>query len=307
MRHLVNLLDLSKDDVLDIFERTAALKAEVTSSTRRPLLSQRVLVQLYEKPSLRTRVSFASAINQLGGSNQFMSAADAGLQGREALADVARVLSSYADLIVLRTFSHQLIEDFASHARCPVINGLSDESHPCQALSDLFTMQEICGTLQGRTLAYLGDGNNVATSLAEICALLGVRFAIGAPAGFQLPESFLTELRTRFPSATLFQTDDPHEAVRDADVVYTDVWASMGQEAEKPQREKAFAAYQVNAALLQSGGQNARFMHCLPARRGLEVTDEVMESPASCVFTQAENRMHLAKGLFTWLLDVPTV
>jgi ornithine carbamoyltransferase len=302
MKHLVNLLDLSVDDVLAILDRTAALKAEWRSGHRRSLLNGRVLTQVFEKPSLRTRVSFEAAMQQLGGSSIFMSSKDAGLGGRESIDDVARVLTSYCDVLVLRTFSHELIEQFARCGRCPVVNGLSDVSHPCQALTDLFTMQEICGPLAGRTLTYVGDGNNVAISLAEACAMLGVACVIAAPEGYQLSTEFVAGLQQRFPKSSLCQTTDPRVAVRNADVIYTDVWASMGQEEEKETRARVFADYQVNAALLKAAPQQAKFMHCLPARRGLEVTDEVMESPQSVVFQQAENRMHLAKGLFAWQL-----
>jgi ornithine carbamoyltransferase len=302
MKHLINLLDLTVDDVQAILQQAAELKAEWQAGRRRPRLAGRVLAQVFEKPSLRTRVSFEAAMQQLGGSGMFLSSQDAGLGGREAIEDVARVLTSYCDVLVLRTFSHALIETFARVGRCPVVNGLSDVSHPCQALTDLFTMQEVCGTLEGRTLAYVGDGNNVAVSLAEACAMLGVVFVIAAPEGYQLTPEFLARLQSQFPHCSITQTTDPREAVQQADVIYTDVWASMGQEAEKEQRQRVFAPYQVNAALLKAAPPTARFMHCLPARRGLEVTDEVMDSPQSVVFQQAENRLHLAKGLFVWQL-----
>lgn len=302
MKHLINLLDLSVDDVKAILQQTSVLKREWESGRRLPRLAGRVLAQVFEKPSLRTRVSFEAAMQQLGGSAMFMSSKDAGLGGRESLEDVARVLTSYCDVLVLRTFSHELIETFARVGRCPVVNGLSDVSHPCQALTDLFTMQEVCGPLEGKTLAYIGDGNNVAVSLAEACAMLGVKCVIGAPEGYQLAAETVARIQQRFPGSSLTQTTAPREAVRGANVIYTDVWASMGQEAEKEERSRIFADYQVNAALLKAAPKQTKFMHCLPARRGLEVTDEVMESPQSVVFQQAENRMHLAKGLFVWQL-----
>jgi ornithine carbamoyltransferase len=302
MQHLVNLLDLSVDEVHAILERTAALKTEFRDGVRRPLLAGKVLAQVFEKPSLRTRVSFEAAMQQLGGSAIFMSSQDAGLNGRESYADVARVLTSYCDVLVLRTFSHELIETFAQYGRCPVVNGLSDKSHPCQALTDLYTMQEECGSLKGKTLTYVGDGNNVAVSLAEACAMLGVACVIAAPEGYQLDDGLLRGLKKKFPKCDVSQTADPRKAVKEADVIYTDVWASMGQEAEKEARSRIFADYQVNAALLKGAPKHAKFMHCLPARRGLEVTDDVMESKQSIVFEQAENRMHLAKGLFAWQL-----
>jgi ornithine carbamoyltransferase len=303
VKHLITLYDLTPDDVRDIFRLSADLKAGLKAGDRPPLLAGRILTQLFEKPSLRTRLSFEAAMMQLGGSGMFLSRKDAGLDGRESIADVARVIGGYSDVIVLRTFAQSLIEDFARHSGRPVINGLSDESHPCQALTDLFTMQEAFGKLDGRRLAYVGDGNNVASSLAVACAMLNIPFSVGAPAGYQLSDAFLKSLTARYPGAAVTQHTDPRTAVKGADVVYTDVWASMGQEAEKDQRSQIFAPYQVNAPLMAAAKKGAKFMHCLPARRGLEVTDDVMESPASLAFPQAENRMHVAKGLLVWILN----
>jgi ornithine carbamoyltransferase len=302
MQNLVTLFDLTPDDVREIFRLAADLKAQWAKGTRPPLLAGRVLTQVFEKPSLRTRLSFEAAMMQLGGSSVFLSPRDAGLDGRESTADVARVIGGYSDVIVLRTFKQSLIEQFAQHSGRPVINGLSDDAHPCQALTDLFTMQEVFSSLAGRRLAYVGDGNNVASSLAIACAMLDVPFSIGAPPGYQLPDAFLQQIAARYPQAHISQQADPRAAVKDADVVYTDVWASMGQETEKDQRAKVFAPYQVNAALMAAAKPGAKFMHCLPARRGLEVTDDVIDSPASIAFPQADNRMHLAKGLLVWVL-----
>lgn len=303
MKHLVTLFDLSPQDAAAIFAITTDLKRELAAGQRRPLLAGRVLTQVFEKPSLRTRLSFEAAIMQLGGSSIFLSRRDAGLDGRESQADVARVIGGYSDIIVLRTFAQSLIEQFAQYAGCPVVNGLSDEAHPCQALTDLFTIQEAFGSLSGRKLAYVGDGNNVASSLAVACAMFGVPFALAAPPGYELKPHVLNRIRQEYPAAHIEQHDDPQVAVRDADVVYTDVWASMGQESEQDQRARVFAPFQVNAALMAAAGPGARFMHCLPARRGLEVTDEVLDGPNSLAFPQAENRMHLAKGLLVWLLQ----
>ena len=302
MQNLVTLNDVTPDDVREVFRLSAEFKTQSIKGHREPVLAGRVLTQVFEKPSLRTRLSFEAAMMQLGGSSIFLSRKDAGLDGRESHADVARVIGGYSDVIVLRTFAESLIDEFAAHAGCPVINGLSDESHPCQALTDLFTVEEAFGSLGDRTLAYIGDGNNVAASLAQACAMLGVRFTIAAPADYQLPAEKVRAITFRYLKAVIDQYSDPAAAVQDADVVYTDVWASMGQEDEKDQRAKIFAPYQVNAALMAQAKPGARFMHCLPARRGLEVTDDVIDSPASIVFPQAENRMHLAKGLFAWLL-----
>jgi ornithine carbamoyltransferase len=239
----------------------------------------------------------------LGGGGIFLTTAEAGLNGRESLPDVARVLSSFSDIITMRTFSQQLIEDFARHSSCPVINGLSDERHPCQALTDLLTIREHFGTLAGRHIVFVGDGNNVSMSLAFATAMTGMKLTLAAPRGFEFTREFDALLQQRFPQHQVAVTNDPAAAVRTADVVYTDVWASMGQEAEAERRKQAFAGFQVNEALMKKAPRDARFMHDLPAKRGLEVTDGVMDGEQSLVFPQAENRMHLAKGLFCWLLE----
>ena len=303
MRHLTNLANLSGDDIREILARAAELKEFWRSGKREALLQGRVMTQVFEKPSLRTRVSFEAAMHQLGGGSIFLTAQDAGFGGREKLSDIARVVGSYSDVITLRTFQQSVIDDFVEFAHCPIINALSDESHPCQALTDLFTIDECFGGLTGRRIAYVGDGNNVAVSLAEVCAHLGVSLVIAAPAGYQLPEAFLRDLNSKFSDADVSQVVNPTEAVRGADVVYTDVWASMGQEAEKEARSQIFAPYQVTAKMMKAAGRRAKFMHCLPAKRGLEVTDEVLDGPHSLAFQQAENRMHLAKGLLVWLLE----
>ena len=297
---------LTPQETGEILDLATQLKNEWRHGERPPLLAGRVLIQVFEKPSLRTRVSFEAAMHQLGGSSIFLSAADAGLNGRESTADVARVLGSYADVIVLRTFQQSLINAFSQSAGCAVINGLSDDDHPCQALTDLFTMREACGEIRGKTLTYVGDGNNVARSLAIACAHLGVTFRVAAPQGYQLADSFLEQLAQQFPDSKTEPFEDARAAVKGADIVYTDVWASMGQEAEKEKRAKIFADYQVNGDLMRAAGPQAKFMHCLPARRGLEVTDDVMEGPQSLVFPQAENRMHVAKALLVRLVQGET-
>ena len=262
----------------------------------------RILVQMFEKPSLRTRNSFEAAIANLGGSGMFLTIDEAGLNGRESVHDVATVISSYSDVITMRTFSQQLIDEFAAVSSCPVINALSDDRHPCQALTDLLTIQEAFGDLAGKHLVFVGDGNNVAMSLAIACAMADIKFTLAVPAGFEMPDSFMAELNERYPGSDINQVNDPKQAVSTADIVYTDVWASMGQEEEAERRIKAFANFQVNAELMKAAPATAKFMHDLPAKRGLEVTDEVMDGQASIVFQQAENRMHLARGLFAWLL-----
>jgi ornithine carbamoyltransferase len=297
------LLDVTAEEIGEVLDLASSLKTNWLAGERPDRLGGRVLTQVFEKPSLRTRASFSAAMAHLGGSSQFFSAADAGLGGRESLEDVARVISGYSDVLVLRTFSQQTIEQFAAVASCPVVNALSDDRHPCQALTDLLTIREIFGDLAGRRLVFVGDGNNIARSLAIACGRMGLAMTLSAPAGYEFEEEFLELLHEQMPGATVTQVADPAVAVTDADVVYTDVWASMGQEEEKTERQQAFAGYQVNAGLMSRAPDGCRFMHDLPARRGLEVTDEVIDGPQSVVFDQAENRMHLAKGLLLWLLD----
>ncbi len=301
-RHLTSLYDLTPDDLRAILKTAADLKASYRSGERPQLLPGRVLAQLFEKPSLRTRNSFVAAMINLGGAGIFLTTAEAGLNGRESLKDVATVLSSYSDVITMRTFSQQLIQQFAEFSSCPVINALSDERHPCQALTDLLTIQETRGCLDGAHLVFVGDGNNVAMSLAIAAAMTNMKFTLAVPEGYEMQESFVSDLSKRFPNAVVNQVGDPKGAVESADFVYTDVWASMGQEEDAERRRKGFAAFQVNGQLMNLAPKDAKFMHDLPAKRGLEVTDEVMDGPQSIVYQQAENRMHIARGLFAWLL-----
>ena len=302
MRHLTSLLEVTAEEIGEILDLASSLKTAAVGGDRPPRLGGRVLTQIFEKPSLRTRASFDAAMAQLGGSSQFFSADDAGLGGRESVEDVARVISGYSDVLVLRTFSQETIERFAELSSCPVINALSDDRHPCQALTDLLTIRETFGDLAARRLVFVGDGNNVAKSLAIACGRAGLSMTLSAPAGYEFENEFLELLAVAVPDADLVVETDPMAAVAEADVIYTDVWASMGQESEKSERESAFAGHQVNARLMAAAPETCRFMHDLPARRGLEVTDEVIDGPQSVVFTQAENRMHLAKGLLLWLL-----
>lgn len=301
-RHLTSLYDLTPAELQAVLATAADLKAKYKAGERPQLLPGRILAQMFEKPSLRTRNSFEAAIANLGGSGIFLTTAEAGLNGRESTHDVATVLSSYSDVITMRTFSQQLIEDFASFSSCPVINALSDDRHPCQAMTDLLTIQETRQSLAGTHIVFVGDGNNVSMSLAIACAMMEMKFTLAVPAGFEFDDEFLADLKSRYPSADVRQISDPKEAVSSADVVYTDVWASMGQEEESERRQKAFAAFQVDGALMKLAPPTAKFMHDLPAKRGLEVTDDVMDGSQSIVFQQAENRMHLARGLFAWLL-----
>jgi ornithine carbamoyltransferase len=239
---------------------------------------------------------------QLGGASIFLPGSEVGFGSRESIPDFARAMSQYVDAVVLRTFRHETVEAFAAYSCCPVINGLSDHGHPCQALADLFTLQELFGEVAGRTVVFVGDGNNVARSLAVGCGMLGIRFVLSAPEGYRFGESFLRLYRQRLPQAELVEDGDPRRAVRTADVIYTDVWTSMGQEAEREERQVRFAGYQVNGALVALAPPHARVMHCLPAHRGEEITDEVLDGPRSVVFQQAGNRMHAQKALLQWLL-----
>jgi ornithine carbamoyltransferase len=301
MRHLVTLSDVSAAEIRRIFSIAEDLKAKFMQGLREPLLPGRVLALLFEKQSLRTRVSFESGMVHLGGSS-IMLGEDVGFGKRESVADFARVLSEMVDVVVIRSREHSTVEEFAEHSACSVINGLTDLAHPCQALADIFTLQEQFGELAGLRLAWVGDGNNVARSLVRACGHLGVELAVCTPKGYELGADFVKQARQEFPNLALDTTNDPIEGVRGAAAVYTDVWASMGQEAEKEKRKRDFADYQVNSRLMAQAGGDAIFMHCLPAHRGEEVTDDVIDSPQSVVIAQAANRMHVQKGILVWLL-----
>lgn len=302
MRHFLDLLDTGRDDILDLLQRTSELKKARQRGRYKPLLAGRTLGLVFEKPSLRTRVSFETAISQLGGGSVFLGGKEAGLGVRETVPDFARVMSQYVDAVVLRTFKHATVEEFAAYSACPVINGLSDYCHPCQALADLFTMQEVFGDVAGRTVVFVGDGNNVARSLALICGKMGVRFILSAPPGYGFDEPFLRVYQEAVPDGELLQETNPIEAVQAADIIYTDVWTSMGQEEEHESRLREFASYQVNDQLLGHSPADARVMHCLPAHRGEEITGSVLDSDRSIVFQQAGNRLHAQKALLEWLL-----
>jgi ornithine carbamoyltransferase len=301
MRHVLTLLELSSDEIKRIFHLSKELKDQHAAGFREPILPGRVMALLFEKPSLRTRVSFETALAHLGGTTLFLGT-DVGWGNRESAADFSQVLSQYVDVIVCRARSHARVEELARYCTCPVINGLTDAAHPCQALADLYTLDEIHGPLEGKRLAYIGDANNVARSLAIACGKLGVEFAIASPPQYQFDRPFLEQLATAVPEVRILQTADPREAVRGAIGVYTDVWTSMGQEAEAEVRKQAFAGFQVNANLMEHTPEGAIFLHCLPARRGEEVTDDVIDGHYSAVIVQAANRMHVQKGLLTWLL-----
>jgi ornithine carbamoyltransferase len=295
-------MDVSAAELKRLLAEAAQLKADLKRGHRPPLLAGRVLGMVFEKPSLRTRASFEAAMAQLGGTSIFLSATDGAMGKRETVADFARTLSGYVDGVVLRTFQHETVEEFAAHSAVPVINGLSDRFHPCQALGDLLTIQEVFGGLAGRTLVFVGDGNNVARSMAVGCGLFGLRFILAAPEGYAFDQTFLESYRQVVPNGELLVNGKPEHAVSQADIIYTDVWTSMGQEAEREERKRQFADFQVNAALLAKAPAHARVMHCLPAVRGEEVSAEVLDGERSIVFQQAENRMHAQKALLTWLL-----
>ena len=301
MRHLVTLSDVTAAEISRIFSITDDLKSKFAGGLRDPLLPGRVLALLFEKQSLRTRVSFESGMVHLGGSS-IMLGEDVGFGKRESVADFARVLSEMVDVIVVRARRHETVVEFAEYSACPVINGLTDQAHPCQVLADLYTLKEHFGYLQGLRLAWVGDGNNVARSLARGCGHLGVQLVVCTPPGYELDEKFIAQVTAEFPDLDLLTTHDPIEAVRGAAAVYTDVWASMGQEGEREQRKRDFADHQVNARLMAQAAEGALFMHCLPAHRGEEVTDDVIDSPQSVVVQQAANRMHVQKGILVWLI-----
>lgn len=301
MRNLISLADLSSAEIDRIFAISEDLKSKHAQGLREALLPGRVMALLFEKPSLRTRVSFEAGISHLGGTSLFLGE-EVGWGSRESMADFARVLSAYVDVIVVRSKSHQKLLELAQHSTCSVINGLTDYAHPCQALSDLYTLRELVGSLRGQTLAYVGDGNNVARSLAIGCGKLGIRFVLAAPKEYQFDAEFLASLKRDVPKLKMTVTTDPRQGVADAVAVYTDVWTSMGQESETAKRRTALADYQVNAELLSHAPKGAFFMHCLPAHRGEEVTDEVIDGASSVVVDQAANRLHVQKGILAWLL-----
>jgi ornithine carbamoyltransferase len=303
---LIGSLEMKKKDLLSVadlsaaeVEKIIAQALKIKQGTAPKSLSGKILALLFEKPSLRTRVSFEVAIHQLGGYCLYLSPDEVGLGKRESASDVARVLSRYLDGIVARTFSHKTLEALASHSSVPVINALSDWEHPCQALSDILTIREKKGKLKGLTLAFVGDGNNVANSLLLAAAQVGIYFRIASPPGYRITDEVLLTARglASHSGSQISLTDKPEQAVKDADVVYTDVWTSMGQEVESAIRRKAFAQYQVDARLLSLAKKNAIFMHPLPAHHGEEVAVGVLEGPRSVVFDQAENRLHLQKAL----------
>ena len=299
-KDLLSVSDLTSEDIRLLISNAVDMKAEGWLS----MLSGKTLAIMFEKPSLRTRVSFEVAMRQLGGQTVYLSPAEVSLGERESVPDVARVLSRYVDAIVARTFSHQTLEILAGYSMVPVINALSDLEHPCQALADLLTIYERKGELGGLTLAFVGDGNNVAHSLMLAASLTGMNFRIASPAGYAVQDRILhlAQDYAMDSGAEIFCTEEPRLAVSGADVVYTDVWTSMGQEAEAEKRRQIFASYQVNSGLLSLAREDTILMHPLPAHHGEEVAEGILDSPKSVVFDQAENRMHLQKALLAEML-----
>ncbi len=305
VKHFLSLADIPSERLSGLLDLAIHLKDQWKAGGNPPLLQNKTLGMIFTKPSLRTRVSFDMAMLHLGGQALYLSPNEIALGQRESVADVARVVSRYVDIIMARVFGHRDVLELAQYSRVPVINGLSDYTHPCQGLADLLTIREKLGPLPGLKLAYIGDGNNVANSLIFGAALSGMSFAIASPAGFEIRGDVVSKakLLAARTGATLYFTHDPAEAVRDADAIYTDVWTSMGQEAETQKRLEVFAPrYQVNSALVGKARRHAVVLHCLPAHRGQEITDEVADGPHSALWDQAENRMHAQKAILVELM-----
>jgi ornithine carbamoyltransferase len=303
-RHFLAISDFTRRELEGLLELAVGLKTERRAAGNSPILAGKVLAMVFQKPSLRTRVSFDMAMRHLGGDALYLSPDEIGLGKRESIADVSRVLSRYVDAIMARVFAHVHVVELARHATVPVINGLSDYNHPCQAMADVLTILEHFGRLDGLRVAFVGDGNNVAVSLLFACARLGMDFAIASPEGYEIPagvrEKALTMAREGGSEARFLR--DADEAVQGAHVIYTDTWTSMGQEAETQRRKAVFPPYQVNARLVAAADPGAIVMHCLPAHRGEELTDEVADGPHSVIFDQAENRLHAQKAILVSLL-----
>jgi ornithine carbamoyltransferase len=304
-KDLLSIADLNREEIEQLIEQTRRMKQEGAP----PLLSGKTLAFLFVKPSLRTRVSFEIAMYQLGGHAIYLAPEEVGMGKREPAADIARVLSRYVDVIAARTFSQETVQILADNSSVPVINALSNLEHPCQALSDLFTVYEKKGKLPGLTLAFIGDGNNVANSLLLSACRVGMNFHFASPPGYEVKEEVLNQGKefAALSGSQLKITSDPYEAAKDADVIYTDVWASMGQEAEVEKRRRAFSSYQVDNKLLDLAKEDVLLMHPLPAHQGEEISAGLLDDPRSVVFDQVENRLHLQKALLVKLLSNPEV
>ncbi len=301
MRHVLSLFDLSSDEIRRVLDIASELKQRFVEGFRPPILERQVLGLLFEKPSMRTRVSFETLIRHAGGSSLFLGS-DVGWGTREPIQDFIPIMTSYLDCLVIRAKRHEDVVAASHYSRCPIINGLTDYCHPCQALADILTIQELLGSLENAKVTYIGDANNVAFSLALACNRLNIPMTIAAPTEYQFDENLMNQLGSVAEGNRLQQTNDPYAAVQDANIIYTDVWTSMGQESETAKRTRDLADYQVNAELMSRAAVGARFLHCLPARRGEEVTGDVIDGRSSAVIQQAENRLHAQKGLAVWLL-----
>jgi len=304
MKHFLRISDWSSEDLQALLDLAVLLKAEQRNGGNAPVLKGKTLGLIFQKPSLRTRVSFEVGMRQLGGDSLNLGPDEIGLGKRESVADIIRVMSRYVECVMARVFDHAHVEEMAQWGSIPIINGLSDTDHPCQALADIMTIYEHLGGLKGVRVTYIGDGNNVAGSLAEAAASFGMHFRIATPPGYNLSEDTLDRAGriAETTGATIEAYHDPHAAVAGTDVIYTDTWVSMGQEKETAERVAVMRPYQVNTALVAEAGSKALVMHCLPAHRGQEITDDVADSSQSVIFDQAENRLHAQKAVLVKLL-----
>ena len=305
MKDFLAIADYSAEELQGLIDSAVNLKKEYQDGGNKPILKDKMLAMVFQKPSLRTRVSFDMAMRHVGADAIYLSPAEIGLGKRESIADVARVLSGYVDAIMARVFAHEHVIELAKWADVPVINGLSDYNHPCQGLADALTIYEKFGKLDGLKVTYVGDGNNVSVSLMHICAKLGANFAIANPPGFDMSEEAIDEAHeyAKNSGSKIELMENAHTAVKNADVIYTDTWTSMGQEEEAKKREEVFPPYQVNENLVSQAKENVIVMHCLPAHRGQEITDKVADGPHSALFPQAHNRLHAQKALLVNLLN----
>lgn len=304
MKDFIAISDYSPQALQDLLDLAVRLKQEWKAGGNEPVFKGKVLAMIFQKPSLRTRVSFDMAMRHLGGDALYLSPAEIGLGKRESIADIARVMSGYVDAMMARVFEHAHVLELARWSSVPVINGLSDYNHPCQGMADALTIYERYGSLKDLNVTFLGDGNNVAVSLMHVCTKLGAHFTLASPAGYDLNPNAV-ELARAFAAESgsrIMLLRDPHEAVKNANVIYTDTWTSMGQEEETRQRERVFPPYQVNSTIVQEASPDVIILHCLPAHRGQEITDEVADGPHSMLFSQAHNRLHAQKAILVHLL-----
>jgi len=304
-KNLVSVADLELEDIDELFAVTAEMKKTCKAGATDLCLAGKTLGMIFEKSSMRTRVSFEVAMTQMGGHAIYLTKHDINLGERESIKDVSKVLSRFIDCVAIRTYDHETVTALADSSTVPVINALSDYTHPCQALTDLYTMKEKIGSLENLKLAYVGDGNNVARSLALLCAKLDVSYTVASPENYELSAEFLDELgnSVKGKDSGIKQIRDPREAVKDADIIYTDTWVSMGEEAEAETRRNDFKGFQINSELISYAKKDVFIMHCLPAHRGEEITDDVIDGESSIVYDQAENRLHVQKALLKLLIS----